>query len=135
MPLHLPPEADAKTWLKFCACRAIMNKVFLAKCDLTRAVLWGTFRMKNSLPYIMTLFAISIFGLTAFGQKPASTAIAGIQKGDSFSDLNIPPSGRVSDVFVFAEDSICAVQLQFVLSDGRSWLSPQRGSSGMVQVG
>jgi hypothetical protein len=89
--------------------------------------------MKHPLFFMIALFLISIFCLSAFGQNPASTTLAGIQKGDSFSDEKIPPLGRVTDVYVFAEDSICAVQLQFTLSDGRAWTSPERGSSGCHQ--
>jgi hypothetical protein len=89
--------------------------------------------MKNSLSFTAVFLATSIFSMSAFGQKPSSTAIAGLQKGSEFSDVDIPSLGRVTDVFVFAEDSICAVQLQFVLTDGRDWTSTQRGSSGCKQ--
>jgi hypothetical protein len=89
--------------------------------------------MKKSLSFTVLFGAMSIFSLAAFGQMPASTEIAGQQKGSEFSDERIPSGGRVTDIFVFAESSICAVQMQFVLPDGRTWTSPQRGASGCHQ--
>jgi hypothetical protein len=80
----------------------------------------------------MTFLAVSAFGLGALGlaQQPLSTAVVGRQRGTPFSDMEIPSRGRVSEVYVFSEDYICAVQVQFAFSDNRAWMSPRRGGRG-----
>jgi hypothetical protein len=89
--------------------------------------------MRNSLTLATILLAMLAFSLSAFGQKPALTAITGTQKGSPFSDEKIPSGARVSDIYVFAQDSICAVQMQFTLPDGRTRPSALRGASGCHQ--
>ncbi len=89
--------------------------------------------MKDSISCTMILLASSIIGMSAwgFGQQPASTTIVGIQQGAQFSDSQTASRGRVSGVYVFVDnDSICGLQVQFKLSNGRFSMSSRRGSSG-----
>jgi hypothetical protein len=88
--------------------------------------------MKYSCFRTMIFLAISIVGQGAlgFGQHSKSTAIAGSQRGDRFSDNEIPSRVRISEVDVFSDTYICAVQLIFTLSDDRMHISPRHGGSG-----
>jgi hypothetical protein len=85
--------------------------------------------MKSSFSFTIPFLMIMIFVPGVIAQKPTSTTIAGKPRGDQFSDMEIPSKGRVSEVYVYSEKYICAVQMQFTLSDGRTRTSLLRGGS------
>lgn len=69
--------------------------------------------MKTSFICTMIFLAASIFGTgsSGFGQQPTSTTVIGRQAGSQFSDMKTPYRGRVSAIYVFTGDVVCAVQV------------------------
>lgn len=76
------------------------------------------------LPAIVTL----TLGVLAFGQT--ATQIAGGTGGNSFQDTSIPPNARISEVRVASGSFVDSVQLEYVLSNGRTATTPLRGGTG-----
>ncbi len=66
--------------------------------------------------------------------RPASelgqTQLAGGGGGRPFTDANVPPGARISEVVVRSGDTIDAVQAIYALSDGRTLEGQQHGRSG-----
>ncbi len=78
--------------------------------------------------------AISIcVSLTGFAQQPIPTRVVGGQGGIQFSDVEIPPGVRVLEVYVFYGNYIDAVQMRYVLPNGRTVEGPRRGGPGGQQ--
>ena len=88
--------------------------------------------MNRSLTRILFLFTITIsaWGGIGFAPEPSATAIYGGQGGRSFSGMEVPSDARILEVNVFAGDLVDAVQVTYILSDGRTLNSPRYGGSG-----
>jgi hypothetical protein len=81
------------------------------------------------------LFTLLLFGTNSlgFGQQPMRTSVYGGEGGSLFADIEIPTGARVQEVYVFCGEYVDAVQISFMLPDGRSVLSPRHGGSGGQQ--
>jgi hypothetical protein len=88
--------------------------------------------MNSSVFRILILFAAAISGMSllGFAQQPAATAIYGGRGGSSFSAMEVPEDARILEVNVFAGDSVDALQVTYILPDGRTLSSPRYGGSG-----
>jgi hypothetical protein len=89
-------------------------------------------KMNRSLFRIPVLLAVTILGISVFGfaQRPAATAIYGGQGGNPFADMELPEEARILEVNVFSGDWVDAVQLTYILPDGRTLSSPRYGGPG-----
>ncbi len=84
----------------------------------------------NSSPFrIMLLLAamISVMSISGFAQRPATTAIQGGKGGSPFAEMQIPEDARILQINVFSGDWVDAVQIIYILSDGRTLESPRYG--------
>lgn len=87
----------------------------------------------NSSPFrTMVLLTVIISGMSmvGFAQRPAATAIYGGQGGNPFPEIEIPREARILEVNVFSGDWIDAVQITYILPDGRTLNSPRYGGPG-----
>lgn len=85
-------------------------------------------------------FRVSVVSLTliltfsgapvGFGQETASTEIAGGRGGSPFADSEKPNGGEITEVHIFSGDHIDAVQMVYILPDGRILRGPRHGGSG-----
>jgi hypothetical protein len=78
------------------------------------------------------LLALVLFGISPLGsgQQPAPTAVYGGQGGTPFSDIDIPAGARVFEVYVFSAEYVDAVQISYLLPDGRSISGQRHGGPG-----
>jgi len=86
----------------------------------------------NSSPFrIMLLLAamISVMSIPGFPQRPATTAIQGGKGGNPFAEMQIPQDARILQINVFSGDWVDAVQLIYILPDGRTLESPRYGGT------
>lgn len=88
--------------------------------------------MKISLFRILLLLAAAFSGMSlpVIAQQPAATAVYGGRGGNSFSDIEIPAEARILDVAVFSGDYVDAVQITYILPDGRTISSARHGGGG-----
>lgn len=87
--------------------------------------------MKRSISYtIFTLFMALGVSLTGFGQDLSVTRIVGGRGGSEFSDPDIPEEARVLEVRVFSGKYVDAVQMIYILPDGRVREGARHGGSG-----
>ncbi len=87
--------------------------------------------MNSSSFRTMVLLAamISVMSMPGFAQRPAATAIQGGQGGTSFAGMEIPEDARILQINVFSGDWVDAVQIIYILQDGRTLESPRYGGS------
>jgi hypothetical protein len=85
----------------------------------------------NKPRYCLLFFAALIAGIIPFGfsQQPALTSTVGGGGGKPFTD-DVFSGARVSEVHFFSGDYVDAIQMQYILPDGRKTLGPRRGGSG-----
>jgi hypothetical protein len=65
-----------------------------------------------------------------FPQQLSTTDIVGGRGGNEFSDFQPPAGARVAEVRIRSGDTIDAVQMAYVLANGRTVLGPMHGGSG-----
>jgi hypothetical protein len=80
----------------------------------------------------IAFLVLSLLGIIplGFGQQPTATDVYGGQGGSPFSDLEIPYGARVYEVYVFSGNYVDAVQISYMLPDGRSVKGARHGGSG-----
>lgn len=76
---------------------------------------------------VLLAAAISAISVSGFAQQPATTAIQGGQGGTPFAKMEIPEDARILQINVFSGDWVDAVQLIYILPDGRTLESPRYG--------
>jgi hypothetical protein len=86
----------------------------------------------NRSRYYTLILAVCIAGIVpfGFGQQPALTSVVGGGGGTPFTDGEIPSGSRVAEVHIFSGDFVDAVQMQYILPDGRKAMGPRHGGSG-----
>jgi hypothetical protein len=65
----------------------------------------------------------------AFSQQPSLTSTVGGRGGAPFAD-DVMLGARVSEVYVFSGDYVDAIQIEYILPDGRKVLGPRDGGLG-----
>lgn len=88
--------------------------------------------MNRSFFRTTVLLAVAISGMSVLGfaQQPASTTVYGGQGGNPFSKMEIPSEARILEVNVYSGDWVDAVQVSYILPDGRTLNSPRYGGDG-----
>lgn len=88
--------------------------------------------MNSSYFRIMVLLTVTLsaIGPLALAQRPAATAIYGGQGGTPFPEMEVPRDARILEVNIFAGDWVDAVQITYILPNGRTLNSPRYGGSG-----
>ena len=86
-------------------------------------------KMRSSFFPILFLFAVafSIMPPSVIAQQPAATAVYGGGGGSPFSDIEISAEARILEVNVFSGDYVDAVQITYILPDGRTFSSARHG--------
>ncbi|MBN2337078.1 MAG: hypothetical protein JXP48_00950 [Acidobacteria bacterium] len=80
---------------------------------------------------VMALAAVLVASsLPALAQSAGATQTAGGSGGAAFSDLDVPQGARVLEVHVYSGRYVDAVQMQYVLPDGRVVTGPRHGGPG-----
>jgi hypothetical protein len=79
----------------------------------------------------MLVFTVIMAGIIPFGfsQQPALTSTFGGGGGTPFTDVP-PPGARVSEVHIFTGDYVDAIQILYMLPDGRKAMGPRHGGPG-----
>jgi hypothetical protein len=84
-------------------------------------------RSRCSMLFLAALMAgIIPFG---FSQQPSLTSTVGGRGGTPFAD-DFMLGARVSEVYVFSGDYVDAIQIEYILPDGRKALGPRDGGPG-----
>jgi hypothetical protein len=88
--------------------------------------------MKRSVGFALLFLTVSMVGIipSGFGQQPASTSVQGGPGGSPFADPEIPSGARVAEVYVFSGNEVDAVQMLYVLPNGRTMMGPHHGGPG-----
>jgi hypothetical protein len=87
----------------------------------------------NRSCYCLLVLAVLFSGIIpcGFAQQPALTStIGGGGGGTPFTDETIPNGSRVSEVYIFSGDFVDAVQMQYILPNGKKAMGPRHGGSG-----
>jgi hypothetical protein len=87
--------------------------------------------MKRSISdaIFILLMALGV-SLTGFGQDLSTTRIVGGRGGSEFSDAELPAEARVLEVRVYSGKYVDAIQMVYILPDGRVLESARHGGSG-----
>jgi hypothetical protein len=87
--------------------------------------------MKRTILYtIFNLFVALGIGLTCSGQDLSTTRVVGGSGGTEFSDPDLPAGARVREVRVFSGKYVDALQMVYILPDGRTAESVRHGGAG-----
>jgi hypothetical protein len=80
--------------------------------------------------FVFLIWSILGIELSIFGQEPRPTNMAGGRGGIPFTDMQIPPGARVSEIRIFSGDAVDSVQMVYTLPDGRTYAGARHGGGG-----